>query len=82
MSVRYGQVCPDLQRSLQDIVWRHVELETQGLHMQAEEERANDAAHRVEKQLRKLCDAKRNDDRDLTEAKQCLSSIAQGRGDP
>ena len=50
--------------------------------MQAEEEHADDAAYCVEKQLRMLRDAKRNDDRDLVEAKQWLSSIAQGRGDP
>ena len=82
MSVRYGRVCPDLQRSLQEIVRRIVELESQGLFMQAEEERADDDAYRVEKQLRKLQVAKQGDDRDLTEAKLWLSSIAQGRGDP
>ena len=78
----HGQICPVLQRSLQEIVQRISELESQGLSMQVEEERADDAAYRVEKQLRKLCDAKRNNDRDLTEAKHWLSSIAQGRGDP
>ena len=78
----YGRVCPDLQRSLQEIVRRIVELESQGLFMQAEEERADDDAYRVEKQLRKLQVAKQGDDRDLTEAKLWLSSIAQRRGDP
>ena len=50
----YGRVCPNLQRSLQDIVRRIVELESQGLFMQAEEERADDDAYRVEKQSGKL----------------------------
>ena len=79
MLASHGQVCPGLQRSLQDIVRRIVALETQGLHMQAEEERADNAAYCVEKQLKMLRDTKRNDDRDLVEAKQWLSSIAQGR---
>ena len=74
----YGRVCPDLQHSLQEIVRRIVELESQGLLMQAEEERADDDAYRVEKQLRKLQVAKQGNDRDLTEAKLWLSSIARG----
>ena len=77
----HGQVCPDLQRSLQEIVRRIVELESQGLSMQVEEERADDGAYRIEKKLRKLQVAKQGDDHDLTEAKRWLECIAHGMGD-
>ena len=54
------------------------ELQSLQLSMQVEEERADAAAMRIEKKLRRLQVAKQGDDNDLAEAKRWLECITYG----
>ena len=71
-----GLNCPAVQVTLSDIVRRKKDLEALELAMQVEEERADAAALRIEKKLRRLQVFKQGDDNDLVEAKRWLRDVA------
>ena len=69
-----GLNCP-VRQALASLLRRKKDLEALELAMQIEEERADDAALKIERRLRRLQVYKQGDDNDLVEAQRWLQDV-------